>query len=551
MLLHHLDRVVEVREEQRVDDEARPVAAVHGVLAHPGADLADGGVGVVGGQYRTDHLDELHGRRRVEEVHADHVPRPGRGAGAGDDGQRGGGRREHRAGPADLVERPEHLLLDRQLLGDRLDGEVRVREGVQGRRRRDRGQRRVPRRGAQPPLVDRAAERLRDPRLRRLGLLRGTGHERDGVAGLGEDLGDAGGHGARADDADGAHLAAGRGSGGGGDGTGRVRHGARAARLLVGVEAAPGLAAGQPGLGELAQHRGGRVQPVARGAVHRLQDRTGRVHADQVEQRERPHRQAAAQFHGGVDVLAGGVPGLVHGGGLVEVAEQQPVRDEPGPVADGHGLLAQLAGESGDGGDGGGRGQHAGDHLDEFHGGRGVEEVQPQDALGAGRVGREPGHRERVGAGGQDGVRPDQGVEGGEDLVLERVLLRYDLDDEVGVGGATQIGAGAEAGEEVTACGFGETLALDGTGGGGFEGRHGPRGRRVADVDPDDLTAGPGEDFGDAAAHGAEADDGDLAQRAHGGRGGEGSEGGGIRGGQTVHRETPGRVPRQQGGSDD
>ena len=85
---------------------------------------------VVGGQHRTDDLDQLHRRRRVEEVHADHVLRARGGAGAGDDGQRGGGGGEHRARLADLVQGREQLLLDLQVLGDRLDGQVDLGEGV-------------------------------------------------------------------------------------------------------------------------------------------------------------------------------------------------------------------------------------------------------------------------------------------------------------------------------------------------------------------------------------------------------------------------------------
>lgn len=100
------------------------------------------------------------------------------------------------------------------------------------------------------------------------------------------------------------------------------------------------------------------MQPVVRLRVHGLQDRTRGVHADQVEQGERAHRQAAAQPHRGVDVLAAGVLGLVHRGGLVEVAEEQAVGDETGAVADRDGLLAEFEGEVGDGGDGARRGQH-------------------------------------------------------------------------------------------------------------------------------------------------------------------------------------------------
>ena len=77
--------------------------------------------------------------------------------------------------------------------------------------------------------------------------------------------------------------------------------------VLVGVEAAAGLAAEHPGGDHLLEDRRRRVQPVAALAVHRLEDLVRRVEADQVEQRERAHRVAAAEPHRGVDVLAGGV----------------------------------------------------------------------------------------------------------------------------------------------------------------------------------------------------------------------------------------------------
>ena len=86
----------------------------------------------------------------------------------------------------------------------------------------------------------------------------------------------------------------------------------RAVGALVGVEAAAGLAAQQAGGDHLLEDRGRRVQPVAALAVHRLEDLVRRVEADQVEQRQRAHRVAAAEAHGGVDVLAGGVLALVH-----------------------------------------------------------------------------------------------------------------------------------------------------------------------------------------------------------------------------------------------
>ena len=192
-----------------------------------------------------------------------------------------------------------------------------------------------------------STERASDLPIRALaacGLLLAAGGEDDLVPGLGEDLGDTGGHRAGAGDTDRADRAAGGPRRRPSSGVSASAHDRGAAGGLVGVEAAARLAAGQARLAELLEDRRGGVQPVVGLGVHRLQDRTGGVDADQVEQRERAHRQTAAEPHRRVDVLAGGVLRLVHRGGLVEVAEQQPVGDEAGPVADRDGLLAEVAG---------------------------------------------------------------------------------------------------------------------------------------------------------------------------------------------------------------
>ena len=96
----------------------------------------------------------------------------------------------------------------------------------------------------------------------------------------------------------------------------------------------------------------GRVPAVAAtAAVHRVEDLVRGVEADQVHQRQRAHRQAAAQLHRRVDVLAGGVAALEHRDGVVEVAEQQRVGDEAGPVVDGDVDLAQPGAQRLDVGD--------------------------------------------------------------------------------------------------------------------------------------------------------------------------------------------------------
>ncbi|GGK75268.1 hypothetical protein GCM10010094_40550 [Streptomyces flaveus] len=148
--------------------------------------------------------------------------------------------------------------------------------------------------------------------------------------------------------------------------------------------------------------------------------------------------------------------------------------------------------------------------------------MQPENALGPGRVGGETGDREGVGAGRQDRLRAHDAVELTEDLPLDLVRLRGHLDHQVGVDRSAQIGGGVEAGEDLLALLLGEPLALHSAGGRGLERGVGLGGGGLTDVDADDLAAGPGEDLGDAGAHRAEADHGDGLER--GGRGvGQGS----------------------------
>ena len=84
--------------------------------------------GLVGGQLGADDLDERHQRSRVEEVHADDALRPCRRRRDLGHRQRRCVRRQHRVGTADPVELGEELPLRLELLDDRLDHELAVRE---------------------------------------------------------------------------------------------------------------------------------------------------------------------------------------------------------------------------------------------------------------------------------------------------------------------------------------------------------------------------------------------------------------------------------------
>jgi hypothetical protein len=75
---------------------------------------------------------------------------------------RGRVRREHRIGLADLVQRPEHLMLDVEPLEHGLDHDVRLGGRVQLGRRRDPVERRLHVLGRDDPLAGKLLQALAD-----------------------------------------------------------------------------------------------------------------------------------------------------------------------------------------------------------------------------------------------------------------------------------------------------------------------------------------------------------------------------------------------------
>ena len=127
-LVEHADAVVQQRDQDAVDDEARRVVAPDRVLAELLGERERGVECLVRRKLRPDDLDERHQRRRVEEVHPDDPCGYRRRRGDLGHGERRGVRREHRVGRAGPLELGEELLLRRELLDDRLDDDVAVRE---------------------------------------------------------------------------------------------------------------------------------------------------------------------------------------------------------------------------------------------------------------------------------------------------------------------------------------------------------------------------------------------------------------------------------------
>ncbi|MNV43981.1 hypothetical protein D3C71_1357190 [compost metagenome] len=143
------------------------------------------------------------------------------------------------------------------------------------------------------------------------------------------------------------------------------------------------------------------------------------------------------------------------------------------------------------------------DQGDDVGGGEEVgadEAVAAQDGAGDGVDGQAGG------VGGKQGVRGAQGVQLGEEAALEVQVFRDGFDDEVAGGGGFKAGFQADAldGFLDVAGGVDVQLAVDGL--------QGPLEGAFHRVDQDDVESFRGEQRGDAAAHGACADDGEILE---------------------------------------
>ena len=201
--------------------------------------------------------------------------------------------------------------------------------------------------------------------------------------------------------------------------------------LRVLVEATAGLAAGAPG-GDRLDRDLRRLPPRLAEAllIEGSGDVEPDVDPDEVHQLERAHAKAAPESACAVDLLHRGHP----------LAEQLERLKTPRPVAAvdqearsvrrvddalAHGLAAGARdGESARGGLG------AGDHLQQCHQRRRVEEVHAHDPLGMLRGGGQGGHEQRRRVARQDAVAGDDLRQPAEQLVLELHALGGGLDDE-------------------------------------------------------------------------------------------------------------------------
>src|SRR5450830_9478 len=123
-LFQRADRVEEIRDEQPVDDEAGIVAGGDRLLAERPRELHHLPVGRIARDDRSHDFDELHHGHGVEEMQTRELLRPLRRHRHLDDRQRRGVRAEDRLRLARPVECRVRLLLQIEILDDRLDHHV-------------------------------------------------------------------------------------------------------------------------------------------------------------------------------------------------------------------------------------------------------------------------------------------------------------------------------------------------------------------------------------------------------------------------------------------
>src|SRR5256885_286506 len=120
------DLIFPHRRETSIHAEPRRLVHLVGFLPVFRAEVPDQPHRFVRGRRAADHLDELHDRRRIEEVHADDAVRAFRRSRHLSDAQGGRIRGEDDRRRAEPVQLRVQFLLDFHLLQDRLDHQLRA-----------------------------------------------------------------------------------------------------------------------------------------------------------------------------------------------------------------------------------------------------------------------------------------------------------------------------------------------------------------------------------------------------------------------------------------
>ena len=279
--------------------------------------------------------------------------------------------------------------------------------------------------------------------------------------------------------------------------------------VFIVVEPPPGLAAQELRRHPLAGEGRG---PVARLLIilliDRFHDREADIETDEIHQLERSHAKARRLAHDPVDIME---PGDTLGNDPQRLgAETAPgmVDDEARRIAADDGMVPHAPGDRGQGIGDPALGQDAVDDLDDLHQRHRVEEVKAGDAPGQAAFGGDGGDRERRGVGRQHAIVGDDAFQLGEQGALDRQVLEHRLDDDMAGG---QRGVPAADDLDPVLGVFGLLRRHAALLGGAVEhlGDEGQRvgGGGVGGVGEHHLDAGGGGGLGDAAPHGAGADD--------------------------------------------
>src|SRR5581483_2415016 len=130
-LIERVDRLVDHRQQDAVDDEGREVLRDGDALAEALHEALGRRESLVLGGDAADQLDQLHHRHRVHEVDADEALRPVRGGGETRDGDGGGVGGEDGALLELGTQLVEDLALDGLVLDGGLDHEVGLGHGIE------------------------------------------------------------------------------------------------------------------------------------------------------------------------------------------------------------------------------------------------------------------------------------------------------------------------------------------------------------------------------------------------------------------------------------
>ena len=198
-LLDEKGGFAQVAFQHAVADEAVADARDHRHLPHPAPYAKRGDEHLVAHGVGAHHFEQAHDVGGAEEMGTEHL---GGAAGGGGDAihvEVGGVARDDRLRLADRIEAGESLELERHLLEDRLDDEIRGGDRIQLEHRSDARETLAHRRLAQAPLAHGGGVVPLDGRHRALDLLLPEVEELHRDAGVGEVHGDAAAHGPRAD----------------------------------------------------------------------------------------------------------------------------------------------------------------------------------------------------------------------------------------------------------------------------------------------------------------------------------------------------------------